>query len=487
MTTEASGRGDRRERERAYRALLARDARFDGRLFVGVRTTGVFCRPICRARTPRLENVDFFASAAAAQHAGFRPCLLCRPESSPDVAAWRGSSATVSRALVLITDGALDAASVEELAARLGMGERQLRRLFDKHLGTSPVAVAQSRRVLFAKKLVHETQLPMTEIAHAAGFGSIRRFNEAFSALMGRPPSALRRSARSVPQRGTTLTLGYVPPYDWASILAFFRERSLAEIEKIDDDGYTRTIALGGATGTIRVAPVRGRDALALTVVFPDVTRLPTIVDRVRRMFDLDADVRAIGRVLRRDPALRSRLRARPGLRVPGAWDPFESAVRAILGQQVSVARARHLAEEIVTRWGAPLETGVAGLSRVFPTPEALAGALETARLGMPGARTRALATLARAAHEDATLFSASASLGEARAHLRALSGVGAWTEEYVALRALRDPDAFPASDVGLLRALESGGARPSPDELTARAEAWRPFRAYAAQHLWTE
>ncbi len=483
------------ERERAYRAIVARDARFDGRLFVGVRTTGVFCRPICRARTPRLENVDFYASAAAAQTAGFRPCLLCRPESSPDVAAWRGSSATVSRALVLISEGALDETGVEALASRLGMGERQLRRLFDKHLGTSPVAVAQSRRVLFAKKLVHETALSMTEIAHASGFGSVRRFNEAFALAMGRAPTSLRRAASGKAgkgAKGTTLTLGYVPPFEWSQFVSFFEARALPGVEHVDAHGYTRTIAFadpkgGDQTGTIHVAPAPKKDALSLTVVFPDVTRLPTIVARVRRMFDLDADVRAIGRVLKRDPSLRSRLRARPGLRVPGAWDPFESAIRAILGQQVSVARAGQLAGVIIERWGAPFASDHASLTRTFPSAAVLAEALPEARLGMPGARTRALATLAKEAAENPALFSPSTSIEDARAILRGLTGIGSWTEEYVALRALRDPDGFPASDVGLLRALEVNGERPSPDELAERAEAWRPFRAYAAQHLWWE
>ncbi|MBN8609360.1 MAG: DNA-3-methyladenine glycosylase 2 family protein [Deltaproteobacteria bacterium] len=477
------------ERERAYRAVLARDVRFDGRLFVGVRTTGVFCRPICRARTPRLENVDFYASAAAAQEAGFRPCLLCRPESSPDVAAWRGSSATVSRALVLIGEGALDDSSVESLASRLGMGERQLRRLFDKHLGTSPVAVAQSRRVLFAKKLVHETALSMTEIAHASGFGSVRRFNEAFALAMGRAPTSLRRaggkSAKAA--RGTTLTLGYVPPLEWSQFVAFFRARALPGVEHVDETGYTRTIAFGDQIGTIHVAPAPGKHALALTVRFPDVTRLPTIVARVRRMFDLDADVAAIGRVLRRDPALRARLRARPGLRVPGAWDPFESAIRAILGQQVSVARAGQLAGVIIERWGAPVVTDHAALTRVFPSATVLADVLPETRLGMPGARVKALATLAREAATNGALFSPSTSIEDARSTLRGLSGIGSWTEEYVALRALRDPDGFPASDVGILRALEVNGERPTAEDVAERAEAWRPFRAYAAQHLWWE
>jgi AraC family transcriptional regulator, regulatory protein of adaptative response / DNA-3-methyladenine glycosylase II len=306
-----------------YRALATRDARFDGRLFVGVASTGVYCRPICPARTPKPGNCRFFGTAAAAQEAGFRPCLRCRPEISPDLAAWRGSSNTVRRALALIADGALDGEgeAVARLADRLGVGERQLRRLFRRHLGASPVVVAQTRRVLFAKQLIHETRLPMTEVALAAGFGSVRRFNHTFRALFGRPPRELRRSAQRGGAAGINLVLAYAPPYDWPAMLAFLAARAIPGVERVADGRYFRTIALDGRHGWVEVAPDAKRAALSATICFPSVKAFPSIVERLRRVFDLGADIGAIGGHLAGDPHLAPLVAARPGLRVPGAWD----------------------------------------------------------------------------------------------------------------------------------------------------------------------
>jgi len=479
-----------------YRALSTRDPRFDGRLFVGVRTTGIYCRPICPARTPKRENCTFFATAAAAQEAGFRPCLRCRPETSPDLATWRGTSNTVSRALALIAEGALDGedASVERLAERVGIGERQLRRLFREHIGAAPVSVAQTRRVLFAKQLVHETRMTMAQVALASGFGSVRRFNETFRALYRRPPRELRRGAAGFaddansPGSGIVLTLPYEPPYDWPAMLDFLAFRAIAGMEQVVDGAYRRTVAVGDVHGTVEVAPRPDRAALVATIRFPGVASLWSIVARVRRVFDLGADVSTIGAYLARDPLLAPLVRARPGLRVPGGWEGFELAVRAILGQQISVSGARTLAARLVERYGEPLRGSAAHdpLRFVFPTPRRLADA-DLASLGMPRTRVAALAALARAAADDPRLFGTAQSLDDAIARLRALPGVGEWTAQYVALRALREPDAFPAGDVGLLRALaDAAGRRPTSLELTARAEAWRPWRAYAAQHLWT-
>ena len=326
-----------------YRALRTRDARFDGRLFIGVKTTGIYCRPVCPARTPRREHVTFFPSAAAAQASGFRPCLRCRPESAPDFAAWRGTSNTVSRALALIDAGALDEADVDGLAGRLGVGERQLRRLFRVHLGASPIAVAQTRRVLLAKQLIHETGLPMAEVALASGFGSIRRFNETFQRLFKRPPLALRRAgakeAGNARQDTVTLRLPFRPPYDWDAMLAFLAARAIPGVESIDGDRYSRTLDVGGAHGLVTVRP-DGRTALEAAIRIPVLTALPAVVSRLRRLFDLAADPRAIGAHLSEDPDLAPLVARRPGLRVPGAWDGFELAVRAVLGQQVTVAAA---------------------------------------------------------------------------------------------------------------------------------------------------
>ena len=313
------------DRQACYRVFQTHDARFDGRIFVGVTSTRIYCRPICPARTPKFDNCRYFASAAAAQEAGFRPCLRCRPETAPELAFWRGSSNTVSRAMKLIAEGALDEseAGVEKLAERLGVGGRQLRRLFQQHLGASPIAVAQTRRVLFAKHLIHDTRLPMTEVALSAGFGSVRRFNEIFRKMFGRPPSALRRkggpdnSARD----GVTLRLSYRPPYDWPGMLDALAQRANKRLEWIDGGLWHRRIELDGKTGTVAVAHLPERNAVAVTIRFPDVRALPAIVQRVKRVFDLGADIATIASHLAQDPKLAPLIAKRPGLRAPGDWD----------------------------------------------------------------------------------------------------------------------------------------------------------------------
>ncbi len=480
------------DHDACYRALATRDARFDGRLFVAVKTTGIYCRPICPARTPKPQNVIFFASAAGAQAAGFRACLRCRPETAPDLAAWKGTSNTVSRALALIETGALDDADVEGLAGRLGVGERQLRRLFRQHLGASPVAVAQTRRVLLAKQLIHQTRLPMTEVALASGFGSVRRFNETFQRLYDRPPASLRRGegeAESLAAGGwLTLTLPYRPPYDWDGLLAFLAARAIAGVESVTAAGYARTIALGEESGVLKVEALAG-DRLGVAIRFPRLAALPTIIAKVRRVFDLAADPAAIGEHLGRDPLLAPLVAARPGLRVPGAWDGFELAVRAILGQQITVGAATVLAGRLARDFGEPLPAALAGavpgLTHVFPSARRLAAA-DLSALGMPRARIAALSSLAAAVAADPLIFGPRRGLDEAIAKLKALPGIGEWTAQYIAMRELREPDAFPAADVGLMRALTgSDGRRPTPAELLARAEPWRPWRAYAALHLW--
>jgi AraC family transcriptional regulator of adaptative response / DNA-3-methyladenine glycosylase II len=313
------------DRKTYYRAFETHDARFDGRVFVGVTSTDIYCRPVCPARTPRFENCRFYASAASAQEAGFRPCLRCRPEIAPDLAFWRGSANTVSRALALIAEGALDGeeSDVETLAGRLGVGARQLRRLFQRHLGASPVAVAQTRRVLFAKQLLHDTHLPMAEVALASGFGSIRRFNETFRDLFGRPPSALRRKAGAAESArdGVTLRLAYRPPYDWPGMLAALAARATPGAEWIDGDVWHRHIELQGAEGRVAVANLPERNSVLVTIRFPCVKALPGIVARVRRVFDLGADIATIDSHLARDPSLAPLIAKRPGLRAPGDWE----------------------------------------------------------------------------------------------------------------------------------------------------------------------
>src|SRR5277367_131307 len=364
------------DHEACYRALSTRDARFDGRFFIAVRTTRIYCRPICPARTPKRENVTFFTTASAAQEAGYRPCLRCRPESSPDLGAWRGTSNTVSRALTLIGEGALDGEAVDALAERLGVGERQLRSLFRQHLGASPIAVAQTRRVLFAKQLIIETTMPMAEVALASGFSSIRRFNAMFHTLYRRSPRELRRSRlvdnEQAGAEGITLMLPYAPPYDWDALLGFLTARAIKGIEAVDRNGrYHRSIALDGAQGVISVEPDGSGRGLRVTIRFPRIASLATIVRRVRRIFDLSADPLAIGEDLARDPLLAPLVARRPGLRVPGAWDGFEVAVRAILGQEITVTGALKLAAELVAAYGEKLRpSDGARLTHSFPTPD---------------------------------------------------------------------------------------------------------------------
>jgi len=472
-----------------YRAVKLRDARFDGRFFTAVKTTGIYCRPVCPARTPLSRNVTFFPTAAAAQEAGFRPCLRCRPETAPDMGAWRGTSNTVSRGLALIELGALDQSDVEGLATRLGLGERQLRRLFRTHLGASPVAVAQTRRILLARQLLHETQLPITQIAFAAGFGSIRRFNETFQVLYGRAPGQLRRlgGATSPPSaRGEiSLLLRYQPPYDWPAMLDFLRARAIAGIEIADTNSYSRTFSIEGIQGTVTVSPGPG-NALRADIRCAKLSILPGIIARLRRAFDLAADPLAISAQLATDPTMAALVGKRPGLRVPGAWDGFELAMRAVLGQQITIAGAIRLAGHLVASYGEPMKVPRDVLTHVFPRPEALAHAKLT-HLGIPGSRAESLSALAAAVIADPDLLGAHLDLEQAIARLRSIRGVGEWTAQYIALRQLRESDAFPAGDIGLQRALaDPRGRRPDASELLAQAQKWRPWRAYAAQHLWT-
>lgn len=472
------------------RARLARDPRFDGLFFVGVHSTGIYCRPICPAPSPRPENIVYYPTAAAAVAAGLRPCLRCRPEAAPGTPAWNGTSATVSRAMQLIRQGALDGASVDALADRLGIGARHLRRLFRRHLGATPKALADTQRLLFAKKLVMETHMPLTEAAFAAGYGSLRRFNAAFKQHIGRSPSALRRR-RPSPKRPSdggfscTLTLTYRPPYDWQRMLAFFRVRAIPGVEWADEKRYHRTIRLTASQGTIAVGHRPHDRALELYLHLNDSRDLMSIVTRVRRMFDLDANPGAIHRILGQDPLLARRIRKAPGLRLPGAWDPFETMVRAVVGQQISVKGAVTVLGRIARLAGTPREASdVPELPLFFPDAGALLGA-DLSLIGMPGARRRTLQELARQIAAGALELESTAGLPLLIRRLTAIPGIGDWTANYVAMRALAEPDAFPASDLGILRALAHEDRRPTVREVAARADAWRPWRAYAAAYLW--
>jgi AraC family transcriptional regulator of adaptative response / DNA-3-methyladenine glycosylase II len=464
-----------------YRAVRSRDPRFDGRFFTGVLSTGIYCRPTCPARTPRRENVRFFACAAAAEAAGLRPCLRCRPETAPGTPAWSGSAATVSRALRLIEDGFLDRGGVDDLAGTLGVGARHLRRLFAEHLGASPHSVATTRRIHFARRLLDETSLPVTEIAFSAGFSSIRRFNAAFRNVFGRPPSQFRRSRSADPGAVLRLRLQRRRPYDVEAVLRFLADRAIPGVEQVGDR-YRRTVEVSGDMGVIEILP-NGDGAVDLAAPASLSRALPELVARTRRLFDLDADPQRVAAHLCRDPDLAPVVMRRPGLPLPGAWDGFEMLVRAIVGQQVSVAAARTLLGRIAREYGERLKAA-GELHILFPRPERLARA-RLERLGIVSARARALRRAARAVAEGQLVLDLSATPEQLASALTALPGIGEWTAQMVAMRALGDPDAFPAADLGLLRGARAVLGTESSRELKSRAEAWRPWRAYAAAYLW--
>lgn len=462
-------------------ARKTRDARFDGRFFTGVLSTGIYCRSICPARSPKEENIRYFPTAAAAAEAGLRPCLRCRPECSPGTPAWLGTSATVSRALRLISESALEDGGIETLAERLGIGGRHLRRLFLQHLGASPVAVAQTRRLHFAKKLIDDSRLPMGEVAMASGFGSIRRFNAAFRKTYNRTPTQLRKLGAHAPAMSEgecCFQLRYRPPFDWTSMLEFLAPRATPEVEMVENGVYRRVFSLNDHIGWFEASLDEDINAITLRIHYPQPRSLFLIVERVRRMFDLSAEPNEIMRHLSGSAGFARRVKARPGLRVPGSWDGFELAVRAILGQQVTVRGATTLTGRLVREFGVQV-TSRRGISHLFPVPEKLAEA-NFARVGLTKARALTIRSLARAVCDGVISFSGS-NPDEFSARFRELPGIGDWTAQYVAMRAFNEPDAFPASDLGLLRATGLS----NPKELAAKAEAWRPWRAYAAMYLW--
>ncbi|MBK9752524.1 MAG: helix-turn-helix domain-containing protein [Nannocystis sp.] len=471
------------DRDACYAALAARDARFDGLFFVGVATTGIYCRPVCSARTPRRDRCTFYRSSAEAERAGHRACLRCRPELAPGAAPQDAVPRLVAGATALIDHGYLNEHGVDALARTLGVSARHLRRATEDMLGVSPIELAQSRRLALAKQLLHDSTLPITELAHASGFRSVRRFNALFQARFGRPPSELRRAAST---RGPALALrlDLRPPFDWPRLLAFLAARAIPGVEHIDGDIYRRIVHLGGHTGPVCLRPDPHHPAIRADIDPALAPVLMPLVARLRRLLDLDAHPAQISAVLARDPRLAPLLRRRPGLRVPGAIDPFEAAARAVLGQQVSVRAATTLAGRLVARFGLPLAEPLANLTHRFPTAAEIADIAvpELAAIGLPQARAAGLQALARAftdehlagPHQDPEHFAAA---------LTALPGVGDWTAQYLVLRALHHPDGFPAGDLVLRKAL---GGRPER-AIRERAEAWRPWRAYAVLHLWTE
>src|SRR5262245_31817586 len=458
------------------RARLSRDARFDGKFFIAVTSTKIYCRPVCPVRSPKRSNIRYYPTAAAAAEAGFRPCLRCRPEAAPDTPAWLGTLGAVRRGLRLIHDGFLDQHSVEELAAHLGIGTRHLHRLFVQHVGASAITVAQTRRLHFAKRLLDETPLPITEIALAAGFGSVRRFNDVFRNTYRRSPREIRRArVTEAITDGTdevVLRLAYRPPYDWIQVREFLAKRVIPGVEMIENDTYTRTVSTPNGWAVIRVRPSQGEDALEFRVGGADSADLLHLSTVARRVFDLGADPENIDLAFQDDPLLGRLTCRRPGVRIPGVWSPIECAVRAVVGQQVSLRGARTILARLVARTGKPLDAPLPGLTHLFPTPAALRDANLNA-LGMTSNRIAAIKTLSGAMACRKLDFSRPTA--EVVHILTGIPGIGSWSAQYVALRALGDPDAFPSGDLVLRRMASNGNSLMTESALEQCAEAWRP------------
>ena len=467
-----------------YRALKARDARFDGRFFVAVSSTRIYCRPVCTVKPPRRENCHFYPSAAAAESGGYRPCLRCRPELAPGNASVDATSRLAQAAASLLEDRTLDEEGMDAVASRLGITDRHLRRAFGAEFGVSPVEFAQTQRLLLAKRLLTDTMLPVTEIAFASGFGSLRRFNALFKQRYRLQPSQLRKHMNL---SGTTATdalnfeLSFRPPYDWPAVSVFLGARTIAGVEVVEEGRYRRTarIMLEGKPqlGWIEVSPAPKKPTLRVTVSASLAKALPPVLSRVKALMDVACHPAEVAQ------ALGALAKDHPGLRVPGAFDGFEVAVRAILGQQVTVAAARTIAGRVAATFGDRIDTPFASLNRIFPTAERIAGLPygHIARLGMPGARAKTVLGLARAVADGTLVLMPNADIEATLQKLRSLPGVGEWTAQYIAMRALAWPDAFPHTDLGVMKAL--GAAHPR-DVLQA-GEAWRPWRAYAVMHLW--
>jgi AraC family transcriptional regulator of adaptative response / DNA-3-methyladenine glycosylase II len=473
--------------EACYRAILSRDARFDGRFFTAVTSTGIYCRPICPAQTPKRANVRFYPSAAAAQAAGFRACLRCRPHLAPGPVQAPAGDRVVDRALRLIATGAADGgAGVAALARRLEVSERHLHRVLTDTVGAGPLTLARMRRLQTARTLIEQTGMPITDVAFSAGYSSLRQFNSEVRAGTGRAPTELRRRGTSGHdgEGAIVLRLGVRPPFDGCSLLAFFAQRAVCGVERCSSTSLTRSISLPRGAAVVELEPQATQ--LVVRLWLDDVRDLSAAVDACRRLFDVDADPDAIATALGADPLLAPLVRDRPGLRVPGCVDAEEIAIRAILGQQVSVARATSLASRLTEQLGAPLPQARHGVDRTFPTPAAIAEA-DLDGLGLTAERAATLRRLALAMAGGDIDLTPAADGAETARRLLAIRGIGAWTVTYIAMRGLRDPDAFPAGDLGLRRAFADAGGGDSGAALVARAERWRPWRAYATVHLWNQ
>jgi AraC family transcriptional regulator of adaptative response / DNA-3-methyladenine glycosylase II len=476
-----------------YKVLLARDRRFDGLFFVAVSTTGIYCRPICPARTPGRDRVTFYKHAAEAENAGYRACFRCRPEVAPGNSTTASTDATsqlVRLALSKIEQGYLNEQSLEDLASSLNVSSRHLRRSIEAEVGVSPVMLAQTRRLALAKQLLHDTNLPMAEIAHASGFASVRRFNGLVQSRFGRSPTSLRKAHGESAKRGTfTLRLDYRPPFDWQHLLGFLGDRAMHGIERVEDGSYFRSIALGNRAYEIEVRNDAEKSRIVAEVPVQLAPLAMDLSNRLRRLFDLDARPDVIEKELGRDKWLGPIVKKQRGTRLPGAFDSFEIAIRSVLGQQVTVAGATTLAKRVVEKFGREVSIGENGkstrsqIARIFPSAETIANAslADVRAIGMPEARAKTLLAISQKISDGRLVLEAGSDPEIAIASMTSIAGIGNFTSHVVAMRALRYVDAFPSSDLGVRKALNSKNAR----ELDGRAESWRPWRAYAVIHLW--
>jgi AraC family transcriptional regulator of adaptative response / DNA-3-methyladenine glycosylase II len=470
-------------------AVYSRDRRFDGRFFAGIATTGIYCRPVCPVSFGAPDRIVWFRSSAAATVAGFRPCKRCRPDTSPGSPAWFGTAAVVSHAVKLISGGALNDGNVEQLSERLGIGSRHLRRLFNQHLGASPLKIARSQRVQLAGNLIAHSAMPIGEIASCAGFASIRHFNHSVKAAFGDSARVIRRLHASPPSAesrdAVIVYLPYRQPFDWAGLIRFLGERATPGVERIENGSYSRTVEVEGLVGTIQVRDQPDRGRLAMRVRLPKYDCLMQIVQRATRLFDLEADTLQIVRHLSRHPSLTEIVLAHPGLRVPGAWDGFEIAVRAVLGQQLTAVDSPALVERIVRKFGRAMEVPLAGLSHIFPSPAVLAAA-DLKALGVADRVADTIGDLSRASLARKIRFEGCCRPERSLEVLRGLGGITEAALSYVAMRSLGDPNAVPHGDVGVRRAVPWRGKALSSQRLLSWFRNFQPWRAYAAMHLWS-
>jgi AraC family transcriptional regulator, regulatory protein of adaptative response / DNA-3-methyladenine glycosylase II len=465
-------------RDQCYQAMLTHDSRFDGHFFVAVKSTRIYCRPICRSKRPALERCEFYRLAAAAEVAGYRPCLRCRPELAPGLAPADSADRLTSAAVQQIESGGLQDQSVSDLASKLGVSDRHLRRILLENLGVTPIQLAQTHKLLLAKQLLTDTSLPIIDVAFASGFTSLRRFNALFRERYSFPPTALRdksRSAKDLPS--CTCRLFYRPPFDWDSLLTFFSRRVFAGVERVDARGYRRTVAIGSHEGWISVENDTAQSALRVEVSISLLPVLMQVLGRLRRLFDLEATPEQISM------HLGSLAESHPGLRVPGAFNGFEMAVRAILGQQVSVKAATTFAGRLTNQFGRPIATPFPGLTHLAPAAPAIAASTidDLTQIGITRARALSILAMAQAVVKGVVTLDVAVSIDQVLAKLKELPGIGDWTVHYFAMRVFGWPDAFPHTDLGILKALKTN----NPGEALAAAESWRPWRAYAAMHLW--